>query len=123
MAVVPPFALAAGWPAVPGVHALVTLRHGAGRSRPPFDDFNLGNRSSADGDDPATVERNRAELAERLALPSWPQWLRQVHGTGVRRFDAPLAAPRAAGSSTGRTPPSAPVPAFPRAPSRGAPRG
>ncbi len=98
MAVVPPFALAAGWPAVPGVHALVTLRHGAGRSRPPFDDFNLGNRSSADGDDPATVERNRAELAERLALPSWPQWLRQVHGTGVRRFDAPLAAPRAAGA-------------------------
>lgn len=96
MSGLPPFALAAGWPALPGVHALVTLRHGAGQSQPPFDDFNLGNRTSAEGDDPVTVERNRAELAQRLALPSSPQWLRQVHGTGVQRFDAPLAAPRAA---------------------------
>jgi copper oxidase (laccase) domain-containing protein len=29
------------------------------------------------------VEGNRAELIERLALPSSPRWLRQVHGTHV----------------------------------------
>ena len=55
--------LHADWPAPPGVHGLTTLRHGAGRSRPPFDSFNLGNRFAADGDDAATVEANRAELA------------------------------------------------------------
>jgi YfiH family protein len=77
------------WPAPPNVHAFTTLRHGAGVSLPPFDHFNLGNRVAADGDDAATVERNRAELVERFALPSTPHWLRQVHGTEVQRFDAP----------------------------------
>ncbi len=75
--------LAAGWPAPANVHAFTTLRFGAGASRPPFDSFNLGNCSAADGDDPGTVARNRAELAERFALPSPPRWLRQVHGTRV----------------------------------------
>ena len=78
--------LHADWPAPPGVHGLTTLRYGAGRSQPPFDTFNLGNRFAADGDDPATVEANRTELAERLALPSAPRWLRQVHGTRVICF-------------------------------------
>src|SRR5690606_24862470 len=44
---------------------------------------------AADGDDPAVVARNRAELAERAGLPSPPCWLRQVHGTRVLRLDAP----------------------------------
>jgi len=79
----------AGWPAPPGVHAFTTLRHGAGTSSPPFDAFNLGNRFAADGDDPATVLRNRALLAELAGLPSPPHWLKQVHGTDVLRFDAP----------------------------------
>jgi len=79
----PPY-LAANWPALPGVHALTTLRHGAGVSPPPFDHFNLGGQDDA----PANIARNRAELVERLALPSPPCWLRQVHGTGIRRFDA-----------------------------------
>ncbi|GAA4853290.1 peptidoglycan editing factor PgeF [Luteimonas vadosa] len=70
------------------VHAFTTLRHGAGSSHPPFDSFNLGNRDAADGDDPAVVDRNRAELVERFALPSAPRWLRQVHGTTVFRVDA-----------------------------------
>ncbi|WP_371181334.1 peptidoglycan editing factor PgeF [Xanthomonas sacchari] len=83
------FALQADWPSPPRVHALTTLRHGAGASLPPFDRFNLGNRSAADGDDPATVQRNRDELAARLALPTPPHWLRQVHGVQVLRFDAP----------------------------------
>ncbi|MBP3974283.1 peptidoglycan editing factor PgeF [Pseudoxanthomonas spadix] len=88
--------LPADWPAPPGVRALSTLRFGAGGSAPPFDTFNLGNRSASDGDRPAQVEANRAELAMLVELPSLPHWLRQVHGTGVARLDVPLAVPRAA---------------------------
>ena len=88
--------LIADWPATPNVHAFTTLRHGAGASLPPFDHFNLGNRVAADGDDAATVERNRTELVERFALPSTPHWLRQVHGTEVLRVDAPAIAKAAA---------------------------
>lgn len=84
--------LPAGWPAPPGVHAFTTTRHGAGGSSPPFDTFNLGNRTAADGDDPAQVQRNRDELQQLAGLPSAPHWLRQVHGTGALRFDAPPAA-------------------------------
>ena len=76
----------AQWPVLEKVRAFTTLRHGAGSSLPPFDHFNLGNRTAADGDDPAAVERNRAELVERFELPSVPHWLRQVHGTEVLRF-------------------------------------
>ena len=79
----------AGWPGPPGVRAFTTLRHGAGFSQAPFDSFNLGNRYAADGDDPATVARNRAQLVDLAALPSAPHWLRQVHGTDVLQFDAP----------------------------------
>ncbi|MCI2243158.1 peptidoglycan editing factor PgeF [Xanthomonas sp. PPL568] len=85
----PDFALQADWPPPTRVHALTTLRTGAGASQPPFDRFNLGNRSAADGDDPATVQRNRDALAARLALPTPPHWLRQVHGVQVLRFDGP----------------------------------
>lgn len=84
------------WPAPPGVQAFTTLRHGAGASLPPFDHFNLGNRTAADGDDAATVERNRIELMERFALPSRPHWLRQVHGTEVLRVDMPAMVKAAA---------------------------
>ncbi|HEU4813798.1 MAG TPA: peptidoglycan editing factor PgeF [Xanthomonadaceae bacterium] len=75
-------ALLADWPAPPGVVAFTTLRHGAGVSRPPFDDFNLGARC---GDDADVVAANRRELAERFGLPAAPVWLRQVHGTAVLR--------------------------------------
>ncbi|TCK48939.1 hypothetical protein C8F00_1322 [Xanthomonas vasicola] len=88
-----PFILPADWPAPPRIRALTTLRHGLGGSLAPFDTLNLGNRNSAEGDVPAQVERNRALLAEALALPSTPHWLRQVHGVGVVRVDAPPAAP------------------------------
>ncbi|GAB1594477.1 peptidoglycan editing factor PgeF [Lysobacter claricitrinus] len=80
--------LHADWPAPPGVHGGTTLRHGAGRSLAPFDTFNLGNRTAADGDDAATVDANRDELVDMLALPSRPRWLRQVHGVDVVRFSA-----------------------------------
>jgi polyphenol oxidase len=84
-----PALLPAAWP-VPmhargnRVHGFTTLRHGAGQSKPPFDRFNMGLRS---GDDEAAVLQNRAQLADIARLPSPPHWLRQVHGTGVVRFD------------------------------------
>jgi YfiH family protein len=79
----------ADWPAPAGVHAYTTLRHGAGFSAAPFDTFNLGNKYAADGDDPAVVARNRAQLVDLAGLPSTPHWLKQVHGTDVARVDAP----------------------------------
>lgn len=72
--------LPADWPAPPGVRALTTLRGPAGEAEVPFDRFDLGLRN---GDDIATVQRNRALLARGLGLPSPPCWLRQVHGTHV----------------------------------------
>lgn len=81
----------ADWPTPPGVHAFTTLRQGAGASPAPFDRFNLGNRHGADGDGPAVVERNRAELIALAGLPATPHWLRQVHGIGVVRVDGPGA--------------------------------
>ena len=84
--------MTADWPAPPGVRAFTTQRHGAGGSLPPFNSFNLGNRTAADGDDPAQVQCNRDELVRLAGLPSAPHWLRQVHGTGVLRVNAaPLA--------------------------------
>ena len=79
--------LDADWPAPCGVRAFTTLRHGLGVSAAPFDHFNLGNHRAAAGDDPASVERNRALLVEHAVLPSAPRWLRQVHGVAVWRFD------------------------------------
>nr|WP_255681963.1 peptidoglycan editing factor PgeF [Luteimonas sp. BDR2-5] len=84
--------LDADWPAPPGVHALTTLRHGAGVSPAPFDHFNFGNTGPG-GDAPGNVAANRAELARVAALPAPPRWLRQVHGTEVRRFDRPHPGP------------------------------
>lgn len=75
--------LAADWDAPANIHAFTTQRDGPGFSRAPFDRFNLGNRTAAEGDDPATVERNRQALVETYGLPSQPRWLRQVHGTQV----------------------------------------
>lgn len=72
--------LRADWPAPRGVQAFTSLRHGAGVSQPPFDQFNLGTRA---GDDADAVARNRAELIARFGLPAPPRWLRQVHGNSV----------------------------------------
>jgi YfiH family protein len=67
------------WRAPPGVRVAVTVRAG-GVSGGPYTSFNLGDHV---GDDPAAVARNRALLVDALALPCAPQWLQQVHGTGV----------------------------------------
>ncbi len=72
------------WPDAPAnVGALATTRRG-GFSRGPYDDgaggggLNLGMHV---GDDPATVQRNRALVA--AALPGPPAWISQVHGIAV----------------------------------------
>ena len=74
------------WPAIPGVHALTTLRSAPGVSQPPFDRCNLGNGHAQAGDDPAAVQASRAGLVPEFGLPAPPRWLRQVHGTRVLRF-------------------------------------
>lgn len=75
-----PFILPAHWPAPPRIRALTTLRHGLGGSLPPFDTLNLGNRTSAEGDAPEWVERNRAVLAGR--------WSCRARRTGCGRCTA-----------------------------------
>lgn len=85
---------AAGFAAA-GVTAFTTTRGIPGRSRPPFDRFNLGKRC---GDEPVAVEANREALVEAFRLPSAPRWLRQVHGSRVvrcERNDARQAEPEA----------------------------
>lgn len=67
-----------------GVQALMTSRAGLPASPPsqaPWDDFNLGNHV---GDDLATVQQHRAELA--AAIQARPVWLQQVHGHRVVRL-------------------------------------
>ena len=78
-----------------GVSAFTTTRGIPGRSRPPFDRFNLGKRC---GDEPVAVEANREALLEAFRLPRAPRWLRQVHGARVIRCtdtDARQAEPEA----------------------------
>jgi YfiH family protein len=84
------------WPAPKGVRALITARAG-GVSSGSYASLNLGTRV---GDDPASVERNRALL--RSCLPAEPRWLKQVHGTRVvaARDASPDAEADAAVTST-----------------------
>lgn len=64
------------WPAPEIVQAASTTRLG-GVSKAPFDTFNLGYHP---GDAHGNVTINRKRLAEALALPDEPVWLKQVHG-------------------------------------------
>ncbi len=79
--------LTANWPAPKNIHAFTTLRNGMGVSKPPFDQFNLGNCNTGQGDDPIVVEKNRELLEQAFSFPDSPHWLRQVHGVDVLRFD------------------------------------
>ena len=78
------------WAAPPGVHAAFTLRTG-GVSAAPFDTLNLGAHV---GDDPLRVAENRRRIAQALALPSSPAWLKQVHGVTVHELGTETDAPR-----------------------------
>ena len=73
------FSLALDWPAPANVHACITTRSG-GFSLPPYSSNNFGLHV---GDDPLTVEKNRAQLCAQLGLVNKPQWLEQVHGVKV----------------------------------------
>jgi YfiH family protein len=67
---------------------VVTDRRG-GRSRPPYDSFNLGGHV---GDEPDDVGANRARLARELGVPEQRLvWMDQVHGDGVAVVDGPRA--------------------------------
>lgn len=68
---------------------VVTDRRG-GRSRVPYDSFNLGDHV---GDEPADVAANRSRLAAEIGVPeSRLVWMNQVHGAGVAVVDAPQPA-------------------------------
>ena len=69
---------------------VVTDRRG-GRSRAPYDSFNLGSHV---GDDPADVAANRARVARELQVAEERLvWMDQVHGTGVAVVDRPQDGP------------------------------
>jgi hypothetical protein len=65
---------------------VVTDRRG-GRSRSPYDSFNLGDHV---GDDPADVAANRARVARELGVAEDRLvWMNQVHGAQVTVVDGP----------------------------------
>lgn len=70
------------------IRRVVTTRAG-GRSKPPYDSFNLG---AGVGDDPAAVAGNRERLARELGLaPERVVWMEQVHGRHAEIVDGPRA--------------------------------
>jgi YfiH family protein len=72
------------------VRRVVTTRAG-GRSREPYESFNLGDHV---GDDPTAVSANRHRLASELGLaPDHVIWMEQVHGRTATVVDGPLTAP------------------------------
>ncbi|MBV8789068.1 MAG: peptidoglycan editing factor PgeF [Mycobacterium sp.] len=65
----------------------VTTTRAGGRSKPPFDTFNLGDHV---GDDPSAVAANRARLAAAIGLgPGRVVWMNQVHGDRVEVVNEP----------------------------------
>jgi polyphenol oxidase len=67
---------------LPGAQAVFTTRRG-GFSEGPFASLNLGRLTA---DRPEAVQRNRARLHAEIGRP--PAYIRQVHGTVVRRIEA-----------------------------------
>jgi hypothetical protein len=74
------------WDVAARVGAVMSTRAG-GVSAAPWDSLNLG---TAVGDEAAAVAENRRRFAALLG--AHPLWLRQVHGCGVVRASAELAA-------------------------------
>ncbi len=71
------------WPAPAAVRACCTTRAG-GTSRGAYASLNLATHV---GDDPATVESNRAQVRIAVALGEEPRWVSQVHGSRVVHAD------------------------------------
>ncbi|GAB1514441.1 peptidoglycan editing factor PgeF [Actinophytocola sp. KF-1] len=68
------------------IRRVVTTRAG-GRSKPPYESFNLG---GGVGDDPAAVAANRARLADELGLErDRLVWMDQIHGRNAEVVDGP----------------------------------
>jgi YfiH family protein len=67
---------------LPGAQAMFTTRRG-GFSDGPYASLNLGRLTA---DRPDAVQRNRAKLQAEVGLA--PVYIRQVHGTVVRRIEA-----------------------------------
>lgn len=86
----------ADWPAPDNIRAGTTTRQG-GVSKGPYAGFNLALHVD---DDAETVQQNRKQLVQQLALPTEPYWLEQVHGCGVSTDDQPLARADAISTST-----------------------
>lgn len=78
------------WPAPKTIKAYTTLRYAQGASKPPYADFNL---ASHVGDPNYAYNRNL--LAEKLALPNMPYWLKQIHSTKVVAVDSSIVEPQA----------------------------
>ena len=91
----------ADWPAPDGIIAGTTTRAG-GASAGAFDSLNLGAHV---GDDPDRVAENRRRFVVACGLATEPDWLTQVHGTGVRPAGAaePVEADAAIASARGAT--------------------
>ncbi len=75
------------WPVV-GIDAFVSLRAGGGSAAPYAGADGRGGLNLAQhvGDDPATVERNRARLGHAARSDLAPAWLEQQHGAGAVRL-------------------------------------
>lgn len=71
------------WPAPKNVKAVSTTRVG-GVSEGVWNSLNLGDHVN---DNPLHVAENRKRLAQALALPNEPLWLKQVHGIDVAGED------------------------------------
>jgi purine-nucleoside/S-methyl-5'-thioadenosine phosphorylase / adenosine deaminase len=70
------------------IRRVVTTRAG-GRSKPPYESFNLG---GGVGDDPDSVVANRRRLADELGLDrDRLVWMEQVHGRNAEVVDGPRA--------------------------------
>ena len=101
-------------PAVPPAvrpRRVVTDRRG-GRSRPPYDSFNLGDHV---GDDPADLAANRGRVARELGVPEErlvaPQGAPAMSATGNAAPPAATGRPAPATNGGGITvPPLPPIP-------------
>jgi YfiH family protein len=75
---------------LPGARVMFSTRMG-GVSEGPYSSLNLGVLTD---DDPANVAENRRRLADDAGLPAERVAMgRQVHGTGLREWDAPPVDP------------------------------
>lgn len=88
----------ADWPAPDSIIAGTTTRRG-GASTGAFDSLNLGAHV---GDEPDRVAENRRRFLAVCGLATEPDWLTQVHGTGVR--PAGSAEPVEADAAVARAP-------------------